>query len=311
MGNAELHGVVVPVITPVDDAGDVDEAAFRKVIRRLIDHRVHGIFVGGSAGEGPLLTAAQWHRMAEIAIGEVRADLPLLGGVMETSARRALEKIKALRDMGYRYLVLTPTFYIAVRTASEHLRLFGEAKEATADMELIAYNIPQCTGSSLAVDTVCEMARRGWIRCCKESSGDWEYLNGLLQRAPAVGLTVLAGDEKTAGEALLSGAGGIVPVCANYDPATFLRLYDAARARPRRGGQTHDQSRGAAGVPAPLGTVLAVGDQVRALRPWDRLRQAALAFGTGRPATQGQDRCPHRGRQAQQVKPQPPARRNP
>ena len=70
--------------------------------------------------------------------------------------------------------MLTPTFYIANKTPTEHLRLFGQAKKAAGKMEMVAYNIPQCTGSVLAVDTVCEMARRGWIRYCKESSGDLE-----------------------------------------------------------------------------------------------------------------------------------------
>jgi 4-hydroxy-tetrahydrodipicolinate synthase len=71
------------------------------------------------------------------------------------------------------------------------------------------------------------MGRRGWIRSCKESSGDWSYLQELLRRGKDTGLSVLAGDEATSGEALLAGACGIVPVCANYDPQTYLRLYEA------------------------------------------------------------------------------------
>ena len=47
-----LSGVVVPVITPVDEEDRVDEAAFRQVMRRLIESGVHVLFVGGSAGKG-------------------------------------------------------------------------------------------------------------------------------------------------------------------------------------------------------------------------------------------------------------------
>ena len=82
-------------------------------------------------------------------------------------------------------------------------------------MEMLPYNIPQCTGSTLAVETMLTMAKRGWARYCKESSGDWAYLNELIHRGKDAGLTVLAGDEPTSGKALLAGAGGIVPVCAN------------------------------------------------------------------------------------------------
>jgi len=231
----QLKGVVVPVITPVTAADRVDEKQFRRVLNRLIEAGVHGIFVGGSAGEGPLLRDREWRRMVTIAAAEVKGRIPLLGGAIDTSTGRVCDKVRILREMGYRYVVVTPSYYIAVRTPSEHLRLFGAAKDAAGDMELVAYNIPGCTASTIAVDTFCEMAMRGWIRSCKESSGDFPYLRELIRRGADVGLSVLAGDEPTTGQALLAGACGIVPVCANYDPATYLRLYKVGRAGDRAG----------------------------------------------------------------------------
>jgi dihydrodipicolinate synthase/N-acetylneuraminate lyase len=44
MTNRELHGVIVPVITPIDDKENVAEAAFRKILRRLITAGVNAIF---------------------------------------------------------------------------------------------------------------------------------------------------------------------------------------------------------------------------------------------------------------------------
>jgi 4-hydroxy-tetrahydrodipicolinate synthase len=228
MSNSDLHGVIVPVITPTNENEEVDEAAFRKLLRRLIKAGVHGIFVGGSAGEGPLLGARQWRRMAEIAGDEIGGDVPLLGGAMDTSVQKVCEKVAMLRDLGYRYVVVTPTFYLAARTATEHLRLFGQVKECAGPMEVVAYNIPQCTGTSLALDTVVEMVKRGWTRYCKESSGDWAYLSEMIRRGREIGLTVLAGDESTAGEAVLAGARGVVLGCSSYDPRNCVRLYEAA-----------------------------------------------------------------------------------
>lgn len=229
-----IHGVVVPAITPVDKNENVDGKAFRKALRRLINSGVHAVFVGGSAGEGPLLTVCQWQRMVEIAFDEVNGRIPLLGGVMDTSSRRVCEKVKALKSIGYGHFVLTPSFYTAIKTAEEHLRLFGEARAAAGKMEMIAYNIPQCTSSVLAVKTVCEMAQRGWIRYCKESSGDLKYLNELIRYGKDAGLSVLAGDEPLMGKALLAGAKGIVPVCANYDPSLYIRIYQAGIRRDRK-----------------------------------------------------------------------------
>jgi dihydrodipicolinate synthase/N-acetylneuraminate lyase len=54
-----------------------------------------------------------------------------------------------------------------------------------------------------------------------------KYLKTLIRRGKAVGLDVLAGDEFIMGHGLLAGAKGIVPVCANYDPQRYVRLYEA------------------------------------------------------------------------------------
>jgi len=83
-----LKGVIVPAITPVNERDGVDKAAFRKVLRRLVEAGVHGIFVGGSAGEGPLLADAEWRRMVTIAVDEVDGRIPLLGGAIDTSSAR-------------------------------------------------------------------------------------------------------------------------------------------------------------------------------------------------------------------------------
>lgn len=228
MADLDIHGVVVPVITPIDKDENLDEKAFRALISFLIDSGVHGIFVGGSAGEGPLLDYSQWVRMAQTAFDEVGGRVPLMGGTMDTSTRRVVDRIRVLRDIGFRAMVVTPTFYITVKTHDEHMRFFGTAKEACGDAEMVAYNIPSCTYSTIGIETVCEMTRRGWIRYCKESGGDIAYFGEVLTKAGDLGLKILMGDEVILSETLKMGAVGAVPVIANYEPKTLIDLYNAA-----------------------------------------------------------------------------------
>jgi 4-hydroxy-tetrahydrodipicolinate synthase len=228
---ADVSGVIPPILTPTDDHDRVDEPALRASVRRQIDAGIHGLFVGGSAGEGPLLIEREWHRLMEIVLDEAAGRLPLLGGVQDTSTRKVVNKVAGLRELGYRYCVVTPTFYIPTRTGDEHLRLFAACREAAGDMEVIGYNIPQMTQSHVAVETFCEAARRGWMRHCKESSGDLTFLRGLVAEGREVGLRVLMGDERTAAEGLLAGAVGLVNLCVNVEPATYLRLFEAVGRR--------------------------------------------------------------------------------
>jgi 4-hydroxy-tetrahydrodipicolinate synthase len=231
MKHSELGGVVVPAITPVDNEDRVDEAAFRKGLRRLINAGVHGVFVGGSAGEGPLLTAYEWERMVTIARDEVGSDVHLLGGAIDTSTKRVQEKLAILSRLGYPYCVITPTYYITLRHPDEHLRLFGECAEVASATQIIAYNIPSCVGSVIPAEVLLEGARRGYFRYLKESSGDFDYFQRLVTEGREVGLKVLEGEEPHIARGMLAGAVGIVPVCANFEPATYIAAYQAGLAR--------------------------------------------------------------------------------
>jgi 4-hydroxy-tetrahydrodipicolinate synthase len=228
MQDLNLSGVIVPVITTVDGEDQVDEPAFRKLIRNLIESGIHGIFAGGTAGEGPLLTTKEWERTAGIAFEECRGEIPLLGGAMDTSTKRIIERIRILARIGYTSYVVAPPFYAHLNLPEEFLRLFGECKESSPGLEMIVYNIPSLTGSTIPIETVREVARRGWVRYCKESSGDMNYFRQLLTESKAIGLRVLLGSEDQAAEGLGAGACGLVPVSANYDPHVFILAYYAA-----------------------------------------------------------------------------------
>jgi len=275
--NMALAGVIVPVITPVDDEDRVEEATFRRILRRLIGSGVHALFVGGSAGEGPLLVPSEWQRMVEIAYDEVNGKLPLLGGVMDTSTRRVKEKINALAHIGFKYFVLTPSYYYTLQSPGEHLRLFSECAESAQGMDMIVYNIPSAVNSQIPIEVIVELTRRGVTKYCKESSADFAYFQRLMAEATPLGLKVFMGEEPNIAAGLLGGASGIVPVCANLEPKTFVRAYEA--------GLRKDQ--------AELATlqerILLVRSHLPKLAPcWIagvKYSVAALGLGSGKPVS--------------------------
>jgi len=100
-------------------------------------------------------------------------------------------------------------------------------------MEMIVYNIPACTGSTIQIEALCEMTKRGWIRYCKESSEDMNYFGRLAREGGPLGLRLLLGSERKAAEGFALGASGIVPVCANIEPDTFLEAYEFRQDREK------------------------------------------------------------------------------
>jgi 4-hydroxy-tetrahydrodipicolinate synthase len=222
-----IEGVIVPVITPIDSKECVDVEAFKAVLDHCIDAGVNGIFVGGSAGMGPLLTDEQWQTAIETAADYVHNRCILLGGIICTSTARAIQKIKVLEKCNYRYMAVTPTYYITLNTNEQFLTHFRACKDAT-EMEMVVYNIPSCTYSDIPIDVLEKMAAEGLYRTLKESSGDREYFKNAIEIGNHYDLTILQGNEPDISWGLEIGAGGIVPVCANYKPNIFLKAYKAA-----------------------------------------------------------------------------------
>jgi len=222
-----IEGVIVPLLTPVDGQERVDESAMRALIRHCINGGVDALFAGGSSGMGPLWPMAEWERIMDIAWDEVANAVPLLGGVIETSTVRAIERIRVLERIGYEHMVITPTYYITPETNDEFVSYFGACRDA-ANLNMIVYNIPSCTNTSIPVEVIAEMAKRGWTKCIKESSGDQDYFSKLMDTVSENGVAVLQGNEPDIAWGLRKGARGIVPVCANYAPSLFTAVCQAA-----------------------------------------------------------------------------------
>jgi len=220
-------GIIVPVITPLLPDYTLDEDAFRRQLRRLITGGVDALFVGGTSGVGPLIPDKEWQRTVETAIDETGDSLPLLVGVAETSTPRAIDRIHLLESVGCRHYVLTPTFYIGISTQTEFLSHYGRCAEASG-MNMVIYNIPACTGSGIPLETILEMAQRGWSTTCKDSSGDKSFFESLCRQGRDVGLSVYQGLRPDFEWLASIGAAGSVPVPANVEPETFAAAWKAA-----------------------------------------------------------------------------------
>ena len=56
MAHASFHGIFPAIVTPLDDARQVDTANLEKLLSRLVQAGVHGVYAAGSTGEGMRMT---------------------------------------------------------------------------------------------------------------------------------------------------------------------------------------------------------------------------------------------------------------
>ncbi len=232
-----LRGVVPPVCTPLDPAGNVDTASLSRLVEHLLAGGVHGLFALGSTSEVAYLTDEQRGIALETVVNTVDGRVPVLAGVIDTTTARVLDHAREAAALGADALVATAPFYTRThpREIAAHFRRIRER----ADLPLFAYDLPVSVHSKLSADLVLALAADGTLAGLKDSSGDEGSLRRLLVAlggregrgtGPAPGFSVLTGSELTVDAALLAGADGVVPGLGNVDPAGYVRLYAAAQA---------------------------------------------------------------------------------
>jgi 4-hydroxy-tetrahydrodipicolinate synthase len=223
-----IHGIVPPMITPFRADDSIDEAALRGETRYLIETaRVHGVAVTGSTGEGHTMTTAEVRRVTEVVVAEARGRVPVITGIITDSTSSAIERGKAVRDLGVAALQVTPVHYLFRPDDDAMVRHF-EALARGTGLPIVIYNVVPWTYLSPRLLARILTSVEGVIGV-KQSAGDMKLLADLL---------LLVGNRArimTAVDALLYpsftlGAHGAIAAILTAVPRLCVQLWDAVQA---------------------------------------------------------------------------------
>lgn len=216
-----FSGSMVAVVTPMTEAGEIDLAAWERLLRWHADQGTDAIVVVGTTGESPTVTLAEAGELVRVAARVVGARLPVIAGTGTNSTAGTIERTKALAAAGaVAALVVTP--YYNKPTQEGLYRHFLAVADASP-IPLIPYNVPSRTGVDLLPDTVVRLAAHPRIVGLKEATGSLARLEELAARC-GKDLELYSGDDPIAAAAILAGARGVISVTANVAPAAMHEL---------------------------------------------------------------------------------------
>jgi 4-hydroxy-tetrahydrodipicolinate synthase len=227
-------GSIVAVVTPMAESGEIDYAAWDRLLDWHVANGTDAIVIVGTTGESPTVTLDEACELVRRAAARVGGRVPLIAGSGTNSTASSVERTRRLAEAGAdAVLVVTP--YYNKPTQEGLYRHFLAVAEASA-VPVILYNVPSRTGVDLQPDTVVRLAAHPRIVAIKEATGSVQRIAELIQRCGDE-LEVLSGDDPIAAEAILAGARGVISVTANVAPKAMHELCvaalagDAARAR--------------------------------------------------------------------------------
>jgi 4-hydroxy-tetrahydrodipicolinate synthase len=222
-----IHGIIPPVVTPMQANEDLDLPRFRWFLDRLISAGVHGLFVLGTNSEFYALDEREKQELIATAVEHVHGRVPVYAGTGAETTREAVRLTKmAEREKVDGVSVITP-YYIRP-TQQEIVDHYRRIAESTS-VPVILYSNPATTaGLILEADTVARLAKIPNVLGIKDSSGDLQLSNEYVRVVPER-FSVLQGRDTIIYPSLLFGARGAVPASANLAPTTCVEIYEAHR----------------------------------------------------------------------------------
>jgi 4-hydroxy-tetrahydrodipicolinate synthase len=196
-------------------------------VRYLIETAgVHGLAVGGSTGEGHTLTTDETRRLTAIAVEEAGGAVPIITGIITDSTRAAIERGKAVAELGVAALQVTPVHYLFRPDDAAMQRHFAAIAESTG-LPVLIYNV--VPWAYLSPPLLARIIREvEGVIGVKQSAGDLKLLADLLLLLGDRGVILSAVDALLYPSFAL-GAHGAIAAILTASPALCVRLWGAVR----------------------------------------------------------------------------------
>ncbi len=224
------QGIIPPLITPLTDRDTLDVEGLERLLTRIIDGGVSGIFALGTTGEAPSLSYRLRRELIEHTCKVVNGRVPVLVGITDTSLVESANLAKQAADLGADAVVTSAPFYFPA--GQPELKEYIEQLLPELPVPLMLYNMPALTKISFSGEVVRWAMDQKNIIGLKDSSGNLTYFKQMVHLGSEhrPDWSFLVGPEELLGEVVLMGGHGGVNGGANLHPRLYVDLYNAAKS---------------------------------------------------------------------------------
>src|SRR5712691_7596265 len=141
----ELKGILPPVATPFDRAGEVDYMALAGNLKRWNSTRLAGYTIICSTSETVYLSDDERVRLLATARAIIPRDRLMISGVIQESTRAAVAFTKKAAANGVNYVLVGAPNYYKDRMTEPVLHAFYSEVADHSPVPVLLYNVPQFT----------------------------------------------------------------------------------------------------------------------------------------------------------------------
>ena len=221
-----IKGVIVPIITPIDEEERIDEAKMRAQVDYVIEGGLAGILAFGSNGEFYQIEEDEMERGLKIMVDQAAGRVPVYFGIGAINTKKCVRLAKmAVANGADSISVLQPMFLKP--TAKELFLHFKTIADAVPDTPMLIYNNPGRVGYGLTADLIEKLAHEvPNIVGMKDTSGDITLTEECVRRNRDIDFKVFGGKDTLLYASLCVGAVGGVCTAGNFMPYLICDVYN-------------------------------------------------------------------------------------
>ncbi len=233
----DWHGSFAVIVTPFAENGDIDEAAYRKVIDYVIESGCRGVISAGSTGEFFLMTNDERKEVFSIAVDQANGRVPILAGTSAIRTEDVVDLTRHAGDIGCAGTMLLPPIYIGVDDR-EVVEFYTRVAEE-GGLPIMLYNSPLAVRKFLTPQIVEQLMGLDNVVAIKDSSLDIRQVAALV-RFCSEDIKVFVGHEDFIPPGLAVGAVGAVAMLPQVVGKLAVDLYETtARGDMDRSREVH------------------------------------------------------------------------
>jgi 4-hydroxy-tetrahydrodipicolinate synthase len=220
-------GVFGYLMTPFREDGRIDVRYLAEQADRMIAAGIQGLAPLGNAGIVSYLSDEEREEVVEAVCRHVAGRVPILVGISATTTERSLHHAKFAERAGAAAVMAMPTSDWQL-TDDETFAYFKQIGEALS-IPVMAYDSKMKPGGLMPIDLVVRLAGIPNVSMMKDSSGDVERLQKLLDLT-AGNLSIFVGKNTAAFPSLAIGCSGWCSSAPVLAPRHTVDLYRCVNA---------------------------------------------------------------------------------
>ncbi|HTX63343.1 MAG TPA: 4-hydroxy-tetrahydrodipicolinate synthase [Acidimicrobiales bacterium] len=226
MRPARFGAVITAMVTPFGPDGSLDVDGAVELARWLADHGSDGLVLGGTTGEGPVLSDDElrelWRNVSDA------VTVPVLAGTGTSDTRHSIALTQLAARCGVDGVLVVTPYYS--RPSQDGLFAHFAAVAEASELPVVLYDIPVRTGRRIALSTMLRLAHEVRnVVAVKDAAGDPAGAARLLVHAPE-SFEVYSGDDSLTLALVAIGAVGVISVCAHWAGREMHRMVTGALA---------------------------------------------------------------------------------